>query len=258
VARSPAPNANSVGLSASVTATFSEAVSAGSIVFELRDGANAVVPASVSYDATSLTARLAPTDPLVPGTYTARVSGATDAAGNAMAGTDTWSFSTPTCPCSLWNDATTPTTASAGDTSSIELGVKVRSSAPGYVTGVRFYKGSANTGTHVANLWASDGTLLASAVFTNETATGWQQVSFAAPVAISANTTYIASYHAPTGGYAYDGGYFGGAYQSGPLSALADAEGGNGLYRYGGSGFPSQSYGATNYWVDVVYGTAAP
>jgi hypothetical protein len=259
VARSPAPNANSVGLSASLTATFSEAVGAGSVVFELRDGAGAVVPASLSYDAASRTATLAPTAPLVPGTtYTARVSGATDAAGNAMAGADTWSFSTPTCPCSLWGDAARPTTASAADTSSIELGVKFRSSAAGYITGVRFYKGSANTGSHVAHLWAGDGTLLASATFANETAEGWQTVSFDTPVAISANTTYVASYLAPTGGYAYDGGYFGGAYQSGPLSAQADGEGGNGVFRYGASGFPSQSYGATNYWVDVVYGTTAP
>jgi methionine-rich copper-binding protein CopC len=260
VSRSPGPGATGAGLTTNVTATFSEPVDGASIVFELRDGANAVVPSSVSYDGAARTVRLAPSSPLVPGaTYTARLSGATDAAGNTMAGPDSWSFSTPTCPCSLWGDASTPTTASAGDTSSIELGVKFRSSVAGYVSGARFYKGAANTGTHVASLWTSDGALLASAVFAGETASGWQQVSFATPVAIQANATYVVSYHAPQGGYAFDGGYFaGGAYQSGPLSALADAEGGNGLYRYGGGGFPSQSYGAANYWVDVVFSTTGP
>ena len=43
------------------------------------------------------------------------------------------------------------------------------------------------------------GTLLASATFSNETASGWQQVNFSSPVSITAGTTYIASYEAPVG-----------------------------------------------------------
>ena len=39
------------------------------------------------------------------------------------------------------------------------------------------------------------GTLLASATFTNESASGWQQVNFSNPVPITAGTTYVASYH---------------------------------------------------------------
>ena len=61
----------------------------------------------------------------------------------------------------------------------------------GYITGIRFYKGSGNTGTHVGHLWTSTGTLLATATFSNETASGWQQVNFATPVAITAGTTYV-------------------------------------------------------------------
>ena len=42
---------------------------------------------------------------------------------------------------------------------------------------------------------------------------------------------------------------------TGPLTALADgAAGGNGVYRYGAGGFPDQTYNASNYWVDVVFG----
>src|SRR5581483_4660408 len=133
----------------------------------------------------------------------------------------------------------------------------------GSVTGVRFYKGPLNTGVHIGNLWSSAGTLLASATFTNETASGWQQVNFAAPVAIQANTTYVVSYFAPQGEYAFDGSFFANSgVTNGPLHALSNAEGGgNGVFNYGStSSFPSQSFNATNYWVDVVFsaGSASP
>ncbi len=148
-----------------------------------------------------------------------------------------------------------PGTADASDTGAVELGVKFRANVSGFVTGVRFYKGALNTGTHVANLWTSTGTLLATATFTNETASGWQQANFSTPVAISANTTYIVSYFAPGGEYAFDGNFFANAVTNGPLRALANGEdGGNGVYHYGaGSSFPSQSFNASNYWVDVVF-----
>ena len=84
----------------------------------------------------------------------------------------------------------------------VELGVKFRADVSGFITGVRFYKGAGNTGTHIGSLWTSGGTLLAQATFSNETASGWQQVNFGAPVAVTANTVYVASYFAPNGGYA--------------------------------------------------------
>ena len=43
----------------------------------------------------------------------------------------------------------------AGDASAVELGVKFRADVDGYITGIRYYKSAANTGTHVGNLWAS-------------------------------------------------------------------------------------------------------
>ena len=126
----------------------------------------------------------------------------------------------------------------------------------GQVTGVRFYKGSLNTGTHVGSLWSNTGTQLASATFTGETASGWQQVSFAAPVTIAAKTTYVASYFAPVGRYAVNEDFFAGnSVASGPLTALADGtDGGNGVYRYTAVGaFPNLTYRTENYWVDVVF-----
>ena len=142
------------------------------------------------------------------------------------------------------------------DTKAVELGVKFRSDVTGTITGIRFYKASTNTGTHVAHLWSSAGALLATATFSSETASGWQQVNFSTPVAIAANTVYVASYHTNTGHYSFDNNYFATkGVDNAPLHALANGvSGANSVYAYGTtSTFPSQSYLSTNYWVDVVF-----
>ena len=100
---------------------------------------------------------------------------------------------------SLWDDATIPSRLTDPDTNTVELGVKFQSDVDGFISGIRFYKSPTNTGEHVGSLWSSDGTLLAQATFTNETASGWQQANFATPVAITANTVYVASYHTKVG-----------------------------------------------------------
>ena len=163
------------------------------------------------------------------------------------------------CPCTIWPGATQPGTASWLDNSPVELGVKFRSDTAGFIKGVRFYKGSQNTGTHVGSLWSASGTELASTTFTSETATGWQEATFPAPVAISANTTYVASYHTDVGFYAADNSYFAAAgVDAPPLHALSDAIGaGQGVYLYGTGGFPTFSFSSTNYWVDVVFDATA-
>src|SRR5262249_52184676 len=140
-----------------------------------------------------------------------------------------------------------------------ELGVKFRSDVSGYVTGIRFYKGLTNTGTHVGDLWSSTGTKLATATFTNETASGWQTVLFSTPVAISANTTYVAAYHTNVGHYSDTGGFWRTTVNNGTLHGLADGvDGPNGVFAYGaGSVFPNQTSHATNYWVDVAFTTTS-
>ncbi len=192
-------------------------------------------------------------------TYRYRVR-AVDAAGNLSAYSGESSATTQTVDTtliSLWDDATTPSLLTDPDTNAVELGVKFQSDVDGFITGIRFYKSSTNTGEHVGSLWSSDGTLLAQATFTNETASGWQQVNFATPVAITANTVYVASYHTNVGQYSVDEGYFALPYANGPLSALGDGEsGGNGVYLYGPGGFPTNTYKSSNYWVDVVFTTS--
>jgi hypothetical protein len=145
------------------------------------------------------------------------------------------------------------------DGNAVEVGVKFRSDTSGYITALRFYKATTNTGTHVGHIWSSSGTLLASATFTGETGSGWQQVNFSTPIAVSANTTYIASYFAPSGHYSANGNAFATTgIDNAPLHALANGvDGSNGVYLYSSTGgFPTNSYHATNYWVDIVY-TAA-
>jgi hypothetical protein len=159
----------------------------------------------------------------------------------------------------LFTASQVPTRADVNDTSAVELGVKFRSDSAGYITGLRFYKASTNTGTHVGNIWSTSGALLGSATFTNETASGWQQVTFSSPIPVSANTTYIASYFAPVGHYSADNNYFATTgVDKAPLHAPADGTyGGNGVYSYSStSSFPSNSYQASNYWVDVVFQTS--
>src|SRR5262249_56677725 len=101
-----------------------------------------------------------------------------------------------------------------------------------------FYKAATNTGTHVGNLWSVGGTRLGTATFSNETASGWQHVNFATPVAIQANTVYVASYFAPNGHYSGDLNYFATqGVDTPPLHALATGPaGGNGVDRYRGRG----------------------
>ncbi|MGA7901182.1 MAG: DUF4082 domain-containing protein, partial [Terrimicrobiaceae bacterium] len=158
---------------------------------------------------------------------------------------------------SIWQSTDVPQVADSGPDEPVELGVKFRSDVAGRITGVRFYKASANTGRHVGNLWTSSGTLLATATFNGETTSGWQQVNFATPVLINANTVYVASYHCDSGHYSADLNYF--SATSGennpPLHAVPSTSSNrNGVYAYGdNSVFPSQSWNSCNYWVDVVF-----
>lgn len=211
-------------------------------------GVGGPVNGTVSYNAQTQTVTFTPTANYAGAanfTYTI-----TDTSGASSSGHVSLNVNYPIAAQSLFGTNDTPSTANSGDTSSVEVGVKFTASANGMLTGLRFYKGSANTGTHVADLWSSSGTLLATATFTNETASGWQEVDFSSPVAITAGTTYVASYHT-NGNYSATSNYFTSSLTNGELTAPAA---GNGVYGYGsGNIFPTNTYKSTNYWVDVVF-----
>ena len=104
--RSPAAGATGINVGSSARATFSEAMNAGTITTstaQLKDPANAVVPANVTYDSASNVATLTPQSALQYGvTYTATVKGGSggvaDLAGNPLAGDVSWSFTTEASP----------------------------------------------------------------------------------------------------------------------------------------------------------------
>jgi hypothetical protein len=191
-------------------------------------------------------------------------SRAVDDSGNLETPSDALTV-TVACPCSIWGRAVKPPRPlDSGDSNSVELGVKFQSDVSGHVTGIRFYKAAANTGTHIGSLWTSGGSLLASATFTNETASGWQTLKFATPVAIQANTTYVAGYFDPAGHYTATDSYFypqpaptplGGAIDARPpVQAVPTATSANGVYTYSTvSVFPTHTFSASNYWVDVLF-----
>ena len=151
-------------------------------------------------------------------TYTFKVT-ATNAVGTSPAS----AASNAVTPQATIFDFATPATVDSGDTTSVELGVKFKADYNGSITGIRFYKAAANTGMHTGSLWTTTGTRLAQATFANESASGWQTVTFASPVAVTAGTTYVASYFAPSGHYSHTSSGLASAVDNPPLHALADS-----------------------------------
>jgi LPXTG-motif cell wall-anchored protein len=149
---------------------------------------------------------------------------------------------------SFFTSSSTPAVANWADASSNEVGITFKSDVDGSVTALRFYKGDQNTGVHTGSVWTAAGAVLATATFSGETASGWQTVTFDAPVPITAGTTYVASYHTAVGHYSvtinafqFDG------LDRGPLHIPK----GGAVYRKG-AGFPNVA-GDHNYWVDIVF-----
>jgi hypothetical protein len=178
-----------------------------------------------------------------------------DGRGGTASANVALSVTAPSTSVSLFAANATPTVLNDTDTSPVELGMKFTASANGTISGIRFYKGAQNTGTHTGHLWSSTGTSLGTLTFSNETASGWQTANFSSPISITANTTYVVSYHAKKGHYSITSNYFTAPVTNGPLTAPSSASsGGNGVYAYGtASAFPTSTLNATNYWVDVLF-----
>ena len=208
---------------------------------------------ATSYSDTGLTAGT---------TYYYRViatgGGISSAASNTASATTTGTSPTPE---SIWGTSYSPKVNSDYDGSrgqTFELGVQFESNVSGVVTGVLFYKQRGMSGTNVGHLWSSNGTLLASATFSNETGSGWQHVSFSNPVSILADTFYTVSYSTGSPLFYFESGYFAnGGVTNGNLTAPSDTDINgtildNGVYNYGGD-FPNSSQYSANFWVDLLF-----
>ncbi len=160
----------------------------------------------------------------------------------------------PACArAALFDDGTVPTLLEDADRVPVTLGVRFTPSQGGVITGVKFYKGLNNTGTHTGALWGADGTQLATGTFTDESTTGWQTLAFSTPVTVRAGREYVASYRAEVGRYSATPNAFESANLSRPPLGVGNRAG---AYTYG-SGFPSLT-SPTSYLVDVNFEPRPP
>src|SRR6266705_1413999 len=158
----------------------------------------------------------------------------------------------------IWPSTTVLATVDSGPSGPVELGVSFTAYTSGTISAIRFYKSAANTGLHVGHLWSQTGALLATVTFAGETGSGWRQANFSSPVAITANTIYVASYETTIGHWSVNWSYFAtSGVNSGQLHALQNGNGApNGVYGSLGT-LPTHTHKSANYWVDVVFNSAA-
>ncbi len=261
VGTAPADGADDASPDGGVSVTFSELVDPPSVSIQVTRDGGAPLAGTTTYDSGTSTATFVPEAGLASSaTYAVAVT-ASDLSGNAMAAPVTFGFTTadPECPCTLF-DGRIPPSPDGGDDTPTELGVRFTTDVEGEITGVRFYKSIVNTGTHTGTLWSSTGQVLATGTFTDETGSGWQELTFAQPVPVVPGEVYVASYFAPRGRYSADYDWFADTGTNlAPLHAPASAVvGGNGVFRSGGAGFPDQSFRSTNYWVEPVLQVPLP
>ena len=149
---SQANGATAVAVNSAISATFSEAVASGSITNANFTVTSPAGPVTGTISVNGSTATFTPSAPLAPATlYTVRLSGATDAAGNALAAAYTWTFTTGAAP-----PDTTPPAVSSASPVNAATGVAVNSAIsatfsevmlPSTVTSATFTLSGGVTGT---------------------------------------------------------------------------------------------------------------
>ncbi|MDQ3578365.1 MAG: DUF4082 domain-containing protein, partial [Actinomycetota bacterium] len=259
IATDPAANATGVSTGAGVTASFSEPVNRTSLQMSVTRGDGVQVPGTLRIAADNRSVMFVSTD-LLPGNtqLTASVL-ASDVMGNPMPAAKTWTFTTAAagaCPCGIFRPTDVP--AASGVETPLELGMRVTVAQNGWITGVRFHKPIGDPGSHTGTLWTANGVQLATGTFTDETSSGWQTLTFATPVRVTAGTTYVVSYFTSAGRYSYTSQYFTEDRVNGPLTAPAQGALPNGVFNYGGGVFPQGNGNGRNYWVDALFVTTLP
>jgi hypothetical protein len=167
----------------------------------------------------------------------------------------------------LFPSSVSPKVVVANDALPVELGVRFYPKENGKITAIRFYRGTQGTGSFRVRLYDTNGAILGQAnTFEGLPAAlpGWASIAFSTPIVVEAGKIYVAAYYAEAGAYAYDNLYFleSGRYTpflaAPPEGDLPDG-GATTVYKYSpGGGFPTDTYLATNYWVDVSFTPDTP
>jgi hypothetical protein len=231
-ARTPAGGATGVSTATVVTATFSEAIDDFTVFFggfRLRDPANTVVDANVTYNRDTFVATLTPMAPLAPSTtYTATVSELVkDMAGNSLASPVVWSFTT-SGPATL-GLTTVGGSIDTGDRNFLN-GSKVTTTAAGQVQSMSVYVGAVDSQAAnrqyqlgiYSDLTGRPGTLVAVSGTGTLVGNAWNTLAITAP--LSRNTSYWLMFNtngrtASVNNMRYNAGTAGqGAYSTGPVS----------------------------------------
>lgn len=240
----PASGAIDVPPTTTVAATFDRAATGAALAVRQ---AGVAVAGATTYDAETRTLTFTPTDPLAwQTTFTVQVL-IDDRPVPGGAG----AFTTAQAPvvrsaASIFGTAT-PQNAWWNDPDSVQVATRFTVSAAGAATGVRFYKGDANTGLHTGYLWGPDGAPLSQVTFIGETASGWQEMAFATPVELVPGVEYRVGLHSTSGRYAVDLNALAAPKTVGMFTTPASGS----AYTYS-TGFPNTTT-AHNYWVDVVF-----
>jgi hypothetical protein len=173
------------------------------------------------------------------------------ATGKALDATANAATSMSPTELRFWTDSDPTGLLSSSDSAAVTLSNRFYSDADGYVTGIRFYKGSGNTGEHIGLLWDESGAELARVTFTDESGSGWQQANFATPIPITGANVYVYGYFAPNGGYAYEGGYDWSSIHVDPLHFTTVNPS---VFAYGSTPtFWNETYLQSNYSIDVLF-----
>jgi Domain of unknown function (DUF4082) len=165
---------------------------------------------------------------------------------------------------SLWCNSAKPiNSVPDSNASPVELGVKIIPQVDGEIPVIRVYRSVPNDSGYTGSIWSEIGELLGSAkVIEGQGPTpGWQTIHIYPPVSVKAGQAYIVSYHAANGQYPIDEKYFEDAVKTKFLVVPRDTvDSHSSFYKYTNipGTFPTESYNATNYWIDVVFKPAVP
>jgi hypothetical protein len=133
----------------------------------------------------------------------------------------------------------------------INVGIIFQTTIPGNVIAVRYYRAPASTlQTQIGALWlVSNHSKLGQVNFSGQSASGWQQMNFASPIAILANTQYLISMFIPDGAFVYNS-------TNPPITTgVLQAPAGAGQFdtTAGVLGYPANQQAGVNYMVDLVF-----